>query len=253
MSSWILLRGLTREARHWGDFPDLLHAALPEAQVTAIDLPGNGRLHQMKSPANIEAIAGYCRGQALVLGLRPPFHLLAMSLGAMVAVAWAQNHPEEIAACVLINTSLRPFNSFYERLRPGSYPTLLRLALPTGDERRHEAAVLGLTSNRATELADVVESWASWRRENPVTTANALRQILAAARHKAPRDKPIERILILAGRRDALVNRVCSQGLAVAWRTDYAEHPTAGHDLPLDDGPWVADQVRRWLCGTRPI
>jgi hypothetical protein len=26
-----------------------------------------------------------------------------------------------------------------------------------------------------------------------------------------------------------------------------ALHPTAGHDLPLDDGDWVARVVRLWL------
>jgi len=24
-------------------------------------------------------------------------------------------------------------------------------------------------------------------------------------------------------------------------------HPEAGHDLPLDDGAWVAGQIRAWL------
>jgi hypothetical protein len=29
-----------------------------------------------------------------------------------------------------------------------------------------------------------------------------------------------------------------------------AIHPGAGHDLPLDDAPWVAQQVRDWLAGS---
>ena len=35
--------------------------------------------------------------------------------------------------------------------------------------------------------------------------------------------------------------------LAAQWATAFAEHPTAGHDLPLDDGAWVARQVGDWL------
>jgi len=27
-----------------------------------------------------------------------------------------------------------------------------------------------------------------------------------------------------------------------------ALHPWSGHDLTLDDGPWVAEQVARWLA-----
>jgi pimeloyl-ACP methyl ester carboxylesterase len=247
MTSWILLRGLTRESRHWGDFPQTLQGALPDAEIATIDLPGNGSLYDLKSPTRIEAIASHCRGQALARGLRPPYQLLAMSLGAMVAVAWSQAHPEEVPGCVLINTSLRPFSPFYERLRPESYPTLLKLALPTSDGRRREASILKLTSSRAAELSGVLESWTAWRQEHPVTATNTLRQLAAAARYMAPREKPVQRILILSGRRDALVNPACSQRLASVWQTDHTEHPTAGHDLPLDDGPWVAEQVRRWV------
>ncbi len=247
MTTWILLRGLTRETRHWGDFPLTLQAALPAARLAAIDLPGNGRLHRQESPMRIETIAARCRDQALAQGLRPPFHLLAMSLGAMVAIAWAHAHPGEVAGCVLINTSLRPFSPFYERLRPGSCPTLLRLALPIGDRRR-EALVLALTSARAVALSGILPAWVAWRREYPVSLRNALRQLVAAARYAAPSEMPSQHLLILSGRGDALVDPACSRRLAAAWRADYAEHPTAGHDLPLDDGLWVATQIRRWLA-----
>jgi pimeloyl-ACP methyl ester carboxylesterase len=245
MTGWILLRGLTREARHWGDFPAALRAALPDAEITALDLPGNGALHELRSPTSIEAIAAHCRHRALAMGLRPPFHLLAMSLGAMVAVAWARAHPDEIRACVLINTSLRPFSPFHKRLRPGSYPTLLKLALPLGD-RRHETLVLALTSSRAADRSGVLDAWITWRREHPVSLINALRQLAAAARYRAPRQRPVEKVLILAGGQDALVDPACSQRLARAWHTAYVEHPTAGHDLPLDDGAWLVREILRW-------
>ena len=42
--TWLLLRGLTREAGHWGRFPQQLQAALPGARILAIDLPGNAVL-----------------------------------------------------------------------------------------------------------------------------------------------------------------------------------------------------------------
>jgi pimeloyl-ACP methyl ester carboxylesterase len=247
VTCWILLRGLTREARHWGDFPRTLQAVLPAARIATIDLPGNGQRHAMRSPTRIEAIAADCRAQALAQGLRPPFHLLALSLGAMVAVAWADAHPDEVQGGVLINTSLRPFSPFTERLRPTSYRTLLKLALPI-DDRRSEQLILGLTSSRAAELSGVLAAWVAWRREYPVSLGNALRQLAAAARYQAPRRSPIEKLLLLAGSQDALVDPNCSRRLASTWQSAYVEHPRAGHDLPLDDGPWVAEQVRRWLA-----
>ena len=44
MDTWILLRGLTREASHWGAFAGDFQTALPQAKVVALDLPGNGQL-----------------------------------------------------------------------------------------------------------------------------------------------------------------------------------------------------------------
>jgi pimeloyl-ACP methyl ester carboxylesterase len=246
LSSWILLRGLTRETRHWGDFPSTLQAALPEADVSLIDLPGCGSLHKTDSPARIEAIATHCRDQAWSKGLRPPFNLLALSLGGMVAIAWADAHPDEVAACALINTSLRPLAPFHHRLRPGTYLTLLRLLLPLSDRSR-ESIVLRLTSQHPEELKAVLDAWVEYRRQWPVSLGNALRQLLAAMRYRAPAIRPAARLLVLAGSEDTLVNPECSRRLAEAWQTDYAEHPTAGHDLPLDDGPWVAAQLGRWL------
>jgi pimeloyl-ACP methyl ester carboxylesterase len=61
--TWLLLRGLTREAGHWGDFPQQLQAALPEARILAIDLPGNGTLHRQASPSTIPAMVAACRAE----------------------------------------------------------------------------------------------------------------------------------------------------------------------------------------------
>jgi pimeloyl-ACP methyl ester carboxylesterase len=70
---------------------------------------------------------------------------------------------------------------------------------------------------------------------------------LAAARFSAP-EKPEVPLLILAGARDRMVWPGCSRRLARAWNADFALHPAAGHDLPLDDGDWVAKEVRHWLA-----
>ena len=43
-------------------------------------------------------------------------------LGAMVAAEWARVAPEELAGCVLINSSMRPFSKLQQRLRPANYP-----------------------------------------------------------------------------------------------------------------------------------
>lgn len=251
MATWILLRGLTRESRHWGDFPERLARALPGAAIHPIDLPGNGRLHRERSPASVPAMAAQVRQQALALGLMPPFHVLAMSLGAMVAVAWAERWPREVAAAVLINTSLRPFSPWHQRLRPANLPRLLTLALGNPSSATWEAAILRMTSRQAGDTGALLSRWIAWREEAPVSTANALRQLLAAARYRAPAAPPIAQLLLLSSQADALVDARCSAALATAWGAEHIAHPNAGHDLPLDDGGWVAEQVQRWTAGRR--
>lgn len=245
MSTWIFLRGLMRERRHWGDFPHIFTNNIADAAIHLPELPGNGRLHRLTSPARIESMVE-CYRRALAAHA-PPYHLLALSMGAMVAVAWAEKYPAELAGCVLINTSLRPFSPFHQRLRWHVYSDLFRLACMNGNAAQRERLILRLTSSRGEGQAELLHAWTAYQREYPVSRRNALRQLAAAVRYRAPARKPPVPMLVLAGARDGLVDPRCSQRVATQWQTGFALHPEAGHDLPLDDGPWVAHQVRNWL------
>ena len=252
MSTWIFLRGLTRESRHWGTFPEIFRREIPDAQIVTPDLPGNGSLNAQESPVHVEEMVECLRIQLVGQGVLPPYELLAMSLGAMVAVAWAARYPEELRGCVLINTSLRPLSPFYRRLKPRNYGSLLKLALFGGSDHEWERLILRLTSRQAASPDEVLNNWVAFRRESPVSSRNALRQLLAAARYRVSRTRPKVPILVLSSVQDALVDASCSRQLALRWGTGLVAHPTAGHDLPLDDGPWVARQVSGWLQGGRP-
>lgn len=245
MNTWIFLRGLTRESRHWGHFIEQFQRALPGSQVVALDLPGSGQLNQERSPVRVQDMVAHCRAQLAARKIKPPYYVLAMSLGAMVAVSWAHAHPQEVATNVLINTSMRPFSPFYQRLRPGNYGALLQLALLAAGPEVWEGKVLQMTSNRADE--SVLPLWLALRQTNPVARASALRQLVAAARFRAPAVKPPAPTLVLASEQDHLVSVDCSRAMARHWQCALRVHTSAGHDLPLDDGPWVAAQVREWL------
>ncbi len=250
-ATWVLLRGLTREQRHWGQFAEAFGARLEAARVIALDLPGNGALHAARSPARVDAMAAAARAELQRRGIAPPYRVLAMSLGAMVALEWAARWPGEIAAAVLINTSLRPFSPATQRLRPRAFATLLHLLLTRPSPLETERTVLHLTSARAAHhAAHVLTEWARWRDESPVSAGNALRQLAAAARYRAPHKAPAVPMLVLRGAADALVDPRCSARLAEHWQLPIATHPWAGHDLPLDDGEWVAAQVLGWLRGS---
>ena len=245
--TWVLLRGLARESGHWGAFAGLLQRRHPDARIVALDLPGNGPLNGQPSASRIEAMTQWCRDRLRAQEFEPPYRLLAMSMGAMVAVDWAVRATEELGGCVLINTSLRPFSPWYRRLRPANYAALLALAVTPGLGNGYERTILRLTSRNPAAAADVLDDWSGLRRTRPVSAANALRQLLAAARYRAPLAPPAVPLLVLTSRRDQLVDSRCSQELARRWRAEIAIHPTAGHDLTLDDPAWVADQIDRWL------
>jgi pimeloyl-ACP methyl ester carboxylesterase len=237
-----------REARHWGLFPEVFRAVLPDARVIALDLPGNGMLNGLASLTRIEEAARFCSDAARRAGAVPPYRLLGLSLGAMVASHWCRVAPQEVDAGVLIGTSLRPFSPPHHRLRPQMVLPLLRLLLGPRDPAREERAILEKTANSAAARAAVLDDWIAYARERPVARLNAARQIIAATRYRAPAQPPPVPTLLLAGAADRLVDPQCSRELARAWGVPLVLHPTAGHDVPLDDGPWVAQQVRDWLA-----
>lgn len=248
MSAWLLLRGLTRESRHWSGLP-ARWAATGLGETVALDLPGNGTARHEAVPGRVEDIMERLRERAGSAGLDRPCRLVAMSLGAMVATAWAQRYPAEVAALVLINTSMRPFSTVTQRLRPRNWAALASVAV-RWEERAHcEGVIHRLTcARRDTETADVA-AWMEIFRTAPMTRGAALRQLLAAARFRAAPVPPSCPTLVVSSAADALVNPVCSDRLAAAWRVPHATHPWAGHDLPHDDAAWLCATVAQWWNG----
>lgn len=247
--AWVLLRGLIREARHWGSFADRVAATWPDCRVICPDIAGNGRRNRERSPASVDAMVEDCRTSLRSAGVAPPYRLLALSMGGMMATRWAQRHPGEITGLVLINTSMRPYSPFHARLRPGNYPGLLALML-TPDAAEREAAVLSMVSNHPQRRAAALPAWTALAQEFPVTGRNALRQLVAAARFHAGPAGATPPALVLASEHDRLVDAACSRAIALAWNVPLALHPEAGHDLPLDDPAWVIEQVRKRFAAT---
>jgi pimeloyl-ACP methyl ester carboxylesterase len=241
--TWIFLRGLTRSSAHWGPFIGEFEAALP-ARVVALDLPGNGSLWQERSASNVSQMALWCQQEIQRRGIQGSVGVLAMSLGGMVAAQWALQQPQTVCELVLINTSMRPFNPFWQRMRRKSFWCLMKLAITGATPQVWEREILRLTTNHARH--DVLQSWCEERLQRPVTGLNAMRQLLAAARYRAPEQGPRVPTLVLAGEHDRLVLAQCSQEIAKRWGFALQLHPSAGHDLTLDDGPWVAAAVRNW-------
>ena len=125
VKTWVLLRGLTREHRHWEDFPEKLQQCFPGAQIITPDLPGNGDHADLISPTSIQDMMLFLRNDIASSIAGGPVHIIGLSMGAMVAIEWMKSYPQECAASILINTSLKGISPFYHRLRPENYYRIL--------------------------------------------------------------------------------------------------------------------------------
>jgi pimeloyl-ACP methyl ester carboxylesterase len=253
MSTWVLLRGLARESRHWGGFAPALRQQLPPGHtVCTVDLPGTGALWRERSPDTVAGLVQAARRELARMPHQGPCLLVALSLGGMVAREWAAQDPHAVRGCVLINTSLGGLAPFWQRLRPASYPALLGLLRPGQSALRREQAILRLTSNLPVSDA-VAAAWAEYAESAPVTRSNVLIQLAAAARYRADTRAPAVPTLLLASCRDRLVSVECSRRIAQAWGVPLRVHRDAGHDLPLDDPTWVITEITRWYAlGAEP-
>lgn len=252
MATWVLLRGLTRESGHWGRFPQQmaqgLHATQGPVRVLTLDLPGNGARFREKSPADIGEMVEDLRTQLRQAGVEGPVHVLALSLGGMVAAEWAQRYPAELAAAVLASTSMKPFSPFFRRLRPTNYLTLVAMSLARFAARWRERHVLQLTSQLMCHSEEVLDDWVALHRRHPVSGLNVLRQLWAAMNYRASRGRPRVPMLLLCGQGDMLVDWRCSQAVSRGWGLPLRMHTRAGHDIPLDDPDWVVRAVSDWLA-----
>jgi pimeloyl-ACP methyl ester carboxylesterase len=245
--NWILLTGLSRESGHWGAFTGLLQTAFPDARISALDLPGTGRRHRQNSPNTISAITGCVRRYALDQDcLQQPATLLALSLGGMVAWEWLLNYPDDCCGAVLIGSSFGGLSPFYQRLRWQRYGQLAALALKTSLQDR-ELALLQLISNRRDHDSQVAKQWWQIQIKHPVSPKNCFRQIQAATQYQALDKKPKQPVLLINSTGDRLVAPECSEAMQKKWGLELKTHAWAGHELALDDGPWLIAQLQTWV------
>ncbi len=248
--TWVLLRGLVREQRHWEGFPALLAGCLPDARIVCIDLPGNGVHWQQPSPTAVAGMVEGARADLRAQGVAGPYSLLSLSLGGMTTFEWMSRYPEEIARAALINTSLRALSPFWHRLRPQNYGRILRDVVFSRDPERRERMILEITTNLVADREPWVQRWTQYARERPVSLRNALAQLVAAGRYSAPARRPACPVLILNGGADRFVNPLCSDRIAAAMGLPLERHPTAGHDVALDAGDWLAGRVAAFAART---
>ncbi len=237
-----LVRGLIREKGHWGPFIQQLQASYPRAKISALDLPGAGEHYKGRSPLTIGAMVDEMR-QDFLKAQDPSrhSHLIAISLGGMIAVEWLRRYPGDFQSATLINTSFGGVSPVFHRLKPRAFFFLLKVPFLKG--RRKEARILQLVSNNAGVFQETLAQWEVIQRERPVSLGNTLRQLLAAATFRIGNFLPSLPVTLLAATRDRMVSIECSRAIARRWRLPLREHPSGGHDLTVDDPQWVAQNI----------
>lgn len=237
--NWVLIRGLTRSRYHWLGFEKEFQNKLQLENVYCVDLPGSGYLADQMSPSTIDEAVHAVRKQ--IPDLKEPLGLLGISLGGMIATRWAQMFPSEIRCLTLINSSFSS-SPFYHRLRPRNYLGVLKCLLQKSPIET-EKFIMSATSNNKTKWLARLDDLVEFRKQNPIKIENFFRQ-LKIAQQATFEKSPINNVLILTSHGDYFVSSHCSEKIAAQWNLPLYAHPTAGHDIPLDEADWIIEQVR---------
>ncbi|UPW20625.1 alpha/beta hydrolase [Agarivorans sp. TSD2052] len=240
------MRGLIRERRHWGAIYSVLSRLFPSRPILSFDIPGNGSMAHLKSASTIAELRQSLRIQLRLQAMSiSSIDIVAISLGGMLALDWQHNYPNEINSIVLINSSNARFSPFFHRLSWRSYHRII-LALASRTIRQRQQRILCLTSNAVYRHQDTLNQWVEWAGQSPTSLSNACYQLKAAATFNFPHQPKVP-TLIVSSKQDRLVNSACSEALACHWKVNHKQHPTAGHDLPLDAPDWLIKQLSNWF------
>lgn len=246
--NWIFIRGLAREVRHWGDFVQKFESKFPQSKVYCLELPGVGDKRNLNFPYTIKECVKELRKE-FVLNLKNKDEsnsILGISMGGMIAHQWCDLYPEDFKSLVLINTSAGNASLPWKRMKLQAVLQSLKIFLEKNVVKREEL-ILSMVSN--VKIKDeVLKSWVAYANEKPMSKSNFIRQILAAARYKAP-TQVFLKTLILNSIEDHMVDPECSVDLFNLLKQNnfnlkLTRHPNAGHDLPLDDPDWVIECIQ---------
>lgn len=235
----LLLRGLIREKRYWGETISLLEKK--GYNVLCIDLPGLGENADMEFPWTIRQAYLKMRHEFLQKKNDGPYTIVGISLGGMIALEWANQMPSDFERIIVINTSAMNLGLPWERLKPKAMKYCLQIS-KEDDIVKREILILKMTTNQGYKDPKIVAEWEEIARTSHYTLQTTLRQLAAASQFRAPK-KLLIPCLVLASQNDHMVSVSCSEKLAKILKAEIRIHPTAGHDISVDDPEWLVAQI----------
>lgn len=242
----VMLRGLGRNMRHWLGFDKRLS---DRYQVVLVDARGLGKTQKkMTLGTSIWDLAADVKEVLNCIGIEKS-HILGVSLGGMVALAFGIKYPERCSSIVVLNTSIGGIR----KLR--IYPRVLG-ALGLKGLRRDSNIELDLihflvggevNSERKLELARIHQR--IYETESPVTQV-VLKQLLAAARFTPKNElknlKP--KVLIVYGSDDRFVPHQNSKAISeIIPNCRILCIKGAGHEISVDKADVLEGHLREWI------
>ncbi|MEZ4872027.1 MAG: alpha/beta hydrolase [Bdellovibrionales bacterium] len=243
--NWLLLRGLAREQRHWGEFKSKLHDLPFVDEVLCLDLPGFGEAVDEESPLTIEEITDNLREKFLDKAEEnDTWGICAISLGGMIAMDWLSRFPKDFEVAKLMNTSSANYSAPWKRFKGYNFihPGLLRET----DFSIHdiEKMILATISNRYAHSEAVLNEWVKIRESCPYDPLDVAKQLAAGAIFYAQPERIHQPVLLLCSAQDRLVDTSCTLNLAKDFKNAYINiHPTGGHEISLDEPDWVCEKM----------
>ena len=246
--TFVLLRGLARETKHWGQFETALSESNFCKKIILCDLPGMGIYHKSSAPSSINKIVSFLKkNHHRTFQKEENLFLLGLSLGGMVAFEYLRQNPKLFEKAAIINSSFRGLSPIYERVRPPALLKLLKIMAEKEPSKREEK-ILPLISNFHTDDQEVLQHYIEICTKRPVKISNVISQLVAASRYQFSLNTPIQtKGLVLCSREDRLVNVRCSHALGKALGWPVSEHSLAGHDLPLDAPEWILEEISKFI------
>lgn len=243
----LLLRGLAREERHWGEFPQLLKERIPGLNLHFLELPGVGKKANHSAYGSIAEYTNELREEWITLKEKHsgPWGIIAISMGGMIAMDWANRFQEDMKTLILINSSAGNLSPPHHRFSPMAMGMVLKLFFREDYEEREEA-ILKLTTNLLPINQEIIKKYASYSADSPIKRASFIKQMYAASRFQVPKRLTIP-LLLLASKGDRLASYKCSKAISKQLDRKLHLHDKAGHDLPLDDPKWVIDHIQQFF------
>jgi len=239
----VLLRGLARWSDHWLGFEKFL--ADKGFRVITVDNRGFGKSSDAESSKNL-TVHDLADDVAQVISKEAPggAHVVGLSLGAMIGLALAAMKPQLVRSLMMVNSSVG--GSKIPRISKRALFSILQIAVMGRRGYDPLSRVILSPESPNSKREKLSKSWSEIDREHRVSLRRLFSQLRAA--------RGFQGFVEMASIKCPVTIVRCDQDKFVDPRNsdfihrqipsaEIVKHPTAGHELAVDDPDWFVDVI----------